>query len=76
MLPYGHSLFAAGEPFGVILLYPQTDPENVSVEVIEWEDNITAYEQAFQQMIDSPALHDIFLRMAATLSEQPAQGQG
>jgi glycosyltransferase involved in cell wall biosynthesis len=60
--------FAAGEPFARLLLYPKSELESMSVEVIEREEAAEAYEQAFQQMVDSPAMRDLFQRLGATVA--------
>jgi glycosyltransferase involved in cell wall biosynthesis len=57
--------FAAGEPFATILPYPRVDPETMNVEVIRLEDDETAYEQVFQQVVDGSALRDVFARLGA-----------
>ena len=61
--------FEAGEPFATLLLYPKTGLENMQVEVIQLDDGEDAYEQAFQQMIEAPALQDLFQRLGATPAE-------
>ncbi len=69
--------FAAGEPFGTILLYPKSAPENLTLDVMERDvdADLDAYEQAFQQMVDSAAMQGMFQRMGAVPAEitQPEQ---
>jgi glycosyltransferase involved in cell wall biosynthesis len=72
--PHQTIRFAAGEPFATLLLYPKTGLETVNVEVIQCEGDAEAYEQAFQQMADSPALREIFLRLGATPDESRQPG--
>ena len=76
--PHQTIRFAAGEPFATLLLYPKAGLETVNVEVIQREDNAAAYEQAFQQMADSPAMRELFLRLGATPDEsrQPSAVRG
>ena len=64
--------FAAGEPFARLLLYPKSSLDALQVEVEQPAEDATAYEQAFQQMANSPALTDLMLRLATT-SAEPTQ---
>jgi chondroitin 4-sulfotransferase 11 len=57
--------FEAGEPFATLLPYPKAGPETARLEVVEGETDEAACEQAFQQMVDSPALRDVFTRLGA-----------
>ncbi|NJN06124.1 MAG: glycosyltransferase family 2 protein [Rhodobacteraceae bacterium] len=45
----------------------------MGVEVVQLEDNADAYEQAFQQMADNPAVHDLFVRLGAAPDEASKQ---
>ena len=58
--------FAAGEPFATLLLYPKGNLEPLQVEVVQPETDEQAYVQRFQQLIDTPAVNDLFLRLGAT----------
>jgi glycosyltransferase involved in cell wall biosynthesis len=64
--------FAAGEPFATLLLYPKSAFDNVTVEVVQREENAEAYEQAFRQMADAPAVRDLFVRLGAAQDEPDA----
>lgn len=65
--------FVAGEPFATLLLYPKIGLETVNIEMRQQEEDAEAYEQTFQQIVDSPAVRDLFprLRAAPTNSKQP-----
>ncbi|MCB0176078.1 MAG: glycosyltransferase family 2 protein [Anaerolineae bacterium] len=69
--PHQTIRFAAGEPFATLRLYPKTGLAPVDIEVMTPQDGEAAYEQDFQQMLDDPALHDLFLRLGA-VPLQPA----
>ncbi|MCL4258972.1 MAG: glycosyltransferase family 2 protein, partial [Anaerolineales bacterium] len=60
--------FAAGEPFATLLLYPKAALEEGISVVMQREDDVDAYAQAFQQMADSPAVRDLFHQLGATAS--------
>jgi chondroitin 4-sulfotransferase 11 len=64
--PHQTIRFAAGEPFATLLLYPKTALQPVHVEMRQADAGEQDYAQAFQQLIDTPALHDLFLRLGAT----------
>ncbi|HEY0737768.1 MAG TPA: DUF6065 family protein [Herpetosiphonaceae bacterium] len=65
--------FAAGEPFGTLLLTPTHAQNNATFDVVQLdaEGDLDAYDQAVQQMIDSAAVQDVFQRIRATPSETP-----
>lgn len=64
--PHHPIRFAAGEPFATLLLYPKAALEEVGIEVMQREDDVDAYEQAFQQMADSSAMRNLFQRLGVT----------
>lgn len=68
--PHHTIRFAAGEPFATLLLYPKTGQANVQLEVVAQAEAVT-YDQTFQQMIDTPALQEIFQRLGAVPSTPP-----
>jgi len=63
--------FEQGEPFATILPYPKSDAETMTVEGVQLDvdTDLDAYEQAFQQMIDSAAVQSLFHRLGATAAQ-------
>lgn len=55
--------FAAGEPFAALLPHSKANLQEVDLTVVEAEDDRAAHELAFQQMIDTSAMHAVFARM-------------
>ncbi|HRV92647.1 MAG TPA: DUF6065 family protein [Anaerolineae bacterium] len=58
--------FEAGEPFGTLVPYPTHFAEQFEWEVSEPDEEIEAMEQALDQLVDNPALYDVFQRLGAT----------
>ena len=65
--------FAAGEPFCTVLPYPKSGLQEVALEVVR--PGAEAYAQAFQEMIDTPAIAGVFERLgaAAAAEAEPAR---
>jgi len=78
--PHQTVRFAAGEPFATILPQAKRDLEHMTIEVMPSaaEEDVDAYEHAFQQMLDSVAVQSIFQRMGARPVEttHPEQTHG
>ena len=68
--PHQTVRFAAGEPFATLLLYPTNDLEPVQVEVMPVGESEQAHAQAFQQMIDNPAIQSLFQQLGVTPPER------
>lgn len=70
--------FAAGEPFGLLLLQAKNAQENVILDIADFTVDVDAYEQALQQMLDSAAVRNALQRLEAdALSNMDsAAGQG
>lgn len=64
--PHQTIRFATTEPFATILPYPRSDLANVNVEMIQPEGDADAYDQVFQQLVASPAVHNLFQRLGST----------
>ena len=69
--------FAAGEPFGALLLYPKNASEPIECEVVRMEEAPEAYAQELQQLIQAPAIQDVLQRLQsagepAAMAEPPA----
>ncbi len=58
--------FTAGEPFATVLPYPKSAPENLTLEVVQpdADADLDAYEHAFQELVDSAAVQDVFQRLS------------
>lgn len=69
--PHQTIRFAAGEPFATLLPHAKTDLNNVQLEIAQFDDgdDLDAYEAAFQQMVDSASMQDVFQRMGAVAPE-------
>lgn len=63
--PHQTIRFAAGEPFATLQLYPKMGLPNVQMEVLPPQNDAANYVQSFQQMLDTPALHELFQRLGA-----------
>jgi hypothetical protein len=58
--------FEAGEPFALLVPCSPSEQTHATWEVIQPQEDDVAYQQAFQQMVDSPAMHDVFARLGVT----------
>jgi GT2 family glycosyltransferase len=63
--PHHTVRFEAGEPFCTLLPYAKKDIGNVAEEVLEVEENLSALEQDFQQMIQDPAVLRVLQKLSA-----------
>jgi len=76
--PHQTVRFEADEPFATLLPWPKSGVKDISLEVVQREEDEATYQQAFQQMADSPALRDVFARLGAappagdTVAPQPS----
>ncbi len=59
--------FAAGEPFCTVLPYPKSGLQETALEVVR--PDAEAYAQAFQEMIDTPAIASVFERLGVAAEE-------
>jgi hypothetical protein len=71
--------FEAGEPFGTLLPYPkpaaEDSTEQFTLEVVQLDTDVEAYEQALQQLIQAPDVQAVFQRLqaaAAPTAPQPS----
>ena len=73
--PHQTISFAAGEPFGVLLLNSPAEQSEATLQVVQPQVDTAAFEQSVQQMIDNPALQDVFARLRTTpdAPEQPVE---
>lgn len=62
--------FAAGEPFATLLLCPEAELAEANIEVLQREENVETSEQTFQQMVENPALRELFVQLGATPEEE------
>ncbi|HEY0737769.1 MAG TPA: DUF6065 family protein [Herpetosiphonaceae bacterium] len=71
--------FAAGEPFGTLLLTPtlfaETNGDQVTLNIVPVATDVEAYEATLKQIISDPALQSLFLGMGATPLEHAAAAQ-
>lgn len=74
--PHQTVTFAAGEPFGQILLQAKSAQENVILDVVDLDADEDLYAQALQQMMGSDAVQSAFARMQATVKEDAAHRVG
>jgi glycosyltransferase involved in cell wall biosynthesis len=66
--------FEAGEPFCTVLPYPKGGLDEVALDVVRLGD-ADAFVQAFQQLIDAPAVASVFRRLGATAAEPASPDQ-
>lgn len=71
--------FAAGDAFARLLLSPRRTPGEAAFEIVEQEGDPAAHQQAFQRMVDTPALDDVLRRLGAgaeAIAERQAPPRG